>query len=217
MKRVATHEARCLTPTVLVGIVEDPPLCLLNLCHLIMNAQPLSCAHHSISSPFRWSFILLLCARVFLSCTHCTRVRTHTCILLLLLFLSCTRVRTAFVQGVRCLRAFALVCCVALCCVGFGWERIAVALPLLLCCVCVASVAVLASLGACHTARMAYGAARGGGGYMCAVSHILPYGAARWAVKRTGEHGQDILTHTHTHTHTHNTHTTHTHTNLLMC
>ena len=22
---------------------------------------------------------------------------------------------------------------------------------------------------------------------MCAVSHILPYGAARWAVKRTGE------------------------------
>jgi len=125
----------CLTPTVLVGIVEDPPLCLLNLCHLIMNAQPLSCAHHSISSPFRWSFILLLCARVFLSCTHCTRVRTHTCILLLLLSLSCTRVRTAFVQGVRCLRAFALVCCVA-CCVGFGWERIAVALPLLLCCVC---------------------------------------------------------------------------------
>ena len=68
----------CLTPTVLVGIVEDPPLCLLNLCHLIMNAQPLSCAHHSISSPFRWSFILLLCARVVLSCTHCTRVRTHT-------------------------------------------------------------------------------------------------------------------------------------------
>jgi hypothetical protein len=54
-------------------------------------------------------------------------------------------------------------------------------------CYCVASVAVLASLGACHTARMAYGAARGGGGYMCAVSHILPYGAARWAVKRTGE------------------------------
>jgi len=211
MKRVATHEARCLTPTVLVGIVEDPPLCLLNLCHLIMNAQPLSCAHHSISSPFRWSFILLLCARVFLSCTHCTRVRTHTCILLLLLSLSCTRVRTAFVQGVRCLRAFALVCCVA-CCVGFGWERIAVALPLLLCCVCVASVAVLASLGACHTARMAYGAARGGGGYMCAVSHILPYGAARWAVKRTGEHGQDILTHTHTHTHTHTTRTQHTHT-----
>ena len=106
----------------------------------------------------------------------------------------------------------ACICARLLCCVGFGWERIAVALPLLLCCVCVASVAVLASLGACHTARMAYGAARGGGGYMCAVSHILPYGAARWAVKRTGEHGQDILTHTHTHTHTHTTRTQHTHT-----
>ena len=208
MKRVATHEARCLTPTVLVGIVEDPPLCLLNLCHLIMNAQPLSCAHHSISSPFRWSFILLLCARVFLSCTHCTRVRTHTYPLPPPLSLLYARSNGVCSGG----EMLACICARLLCCVGFGWERIAVALPLLLCCVCVASVAVLASLGACHTARMAYGAARGGGGYMCAVSHILPYGAARWAVKRTGEHGQDILTHTHTHTHTHTTRTQHTHT-----
>jgi hypothetical protein len=201
----------CLTPTVLVGIVEDPPLCLLNLCHLIMNAQPLSCAHHSISSPFRWSFILLLCARVFLSCTHCTRVRTHTCILLLLLSLSCTRVRTAFVQGVRCLRAFALVCCVA-CCVGLDGNGSRSR------CLCYCVASVLRLLLCWRVSVLPYGTygiwsrKRRRRIHVCSLTHL--------AIRRRKMGGKAHrrarpgypYTHTHTHTHTHTTRTQHTHT-----
>ena len=206
----------CLTPTVLVGIVEDPPLCLLNLCHLIMNAQPLSCAHHSISSPFRWSFILLLCARVFLSCTHCTRVRTHTYPLPPPLSLLYARSNGVCSGG----EMLACICARLLCCVlrwfwmGTDRGRVASVTVLRLCCVC---CCVGESRCLPHGTYGIWSRKRRRRIHVCSLTHL--------AIRRRKMGGKAHrrarpgypYTHTHTHTHTHNTHTTHTHTNLLMC
>ena len=176
---------------------------MLNLCHVLIIPFPPRFVGHSF----------YFCVHAFFSPVRTVRAFERTHILFLLLFLSCTRVRTAFVQGVRCLRAFALVCCVA-CCVGFGWERIAVALPLLLCCVC---CCVGESRCLPYGTYGIWSRKRRRRIHVCSLTHL--------AIRRRKMGGKAHrrarpgypYTHTHTHTHTHNTHTTHTHTNLLMC